>query len=94
VVSLKATIYFIFLSNIRGKRKKMKILILGSGGREHAIAWKLSQSKKVTAIFTAPGNAGTYQLGVNLNVDPEDFRAVKKAVIDNNIGMSDRKPHW
>jgi phosphoribosylamine--glycine ligase len=65
----------------------MKILILGSGGREHAIAWKLSQSKKVTAIFTAPGNAGTYQLGVNLNVDPEDFRAVKKAVIDNNIGM-------
>lgn len=65
----------------------MNILILGSGGREHAIAWKLSQSKKVNTIYTAPGNAGTDQIGVNLNVDPEDFAAVKKAVIENNIRM-------
>ncbi|MBE0676189.1 MAG: phosphoribosylamine--glycine ligase [Bacteroidales bacterium] len=65
----------------------MNILILGSGGREHAIAWKLSQSKKVTTIYTAPGNAGTDQIGVNLNVDPEDFAAVRKVVVENNIRM-------
>jgi phosphoribosylamine---glycine ligase len=65
----------------------MNILILGSGGREHAIAWKLAQSSKVSGVFIAPGNAGTAVTGKNINVDPEDFVAVRKAVIDNNIGM-------
>jgi phosphoribosylamine--glycine ligase len=65
----------------------MNILILGSGGREHALAWKLSQSKKVSRIFTGPGNAGTSSLGTNLLLDPEDFDAVKKAVLENNIKM-------
>ena len=65
----------------------MNILILGSGGREHALVWKLSQSKKVTRIFIAPGNAGTSTLGTNLPLDPEDFQAVKKAVLDNSIKM-------
>ncbi len=65
----------------------MNILVLGSGGREHAIVWKLSQSKKITRIFTAPGNAGTSAHGTNLPVDPEDFEAVKKAVLENNIKM-------
>lgn len=65
----------------------MNILILGSGGREHAIAWKLAQSKKISRIFIAPGNAGTGALGTNLKVDPEDFEGVKKAVLDNGIKM-------
>ena len=58
----------------------MNILILGSGGREHALAWKLAQSKRISRIFTAPGNAGTAALGTNLKIDPEDFQAVKNAV--------------
>lgn len=65
----------------------MNILILGSGGREHALAWKLSQSKKAGRIFIAPGNAGTGTQGTNLNIDPEDFTTVKKAVADHGIGM-------
>jgi phosphoribosylamine--glycine ligase len=65
----------------------MNILILGSGGREHALAWKLAQSKKAGRIFIAPGNAGTGTAGTNLNIDPEDFASVKKAVADHGIGM-------
>lgn len=65
----------------------MNILILGSGGREHALAWKLAQSKKAGRIFIAPGNAGTGVAGTNLKIDPEDFTAVKKAVVDHGIGM-------
>lgn len=65
----------------------MNILILGSGGREHAIAWKLSQSKKISRIFIAPGNAGTSTVGINLNVDPGDFEAVRAAVVSNSISM-------
>lgn len=63
----------------------MNILILGSGGREHALAWKLAQSKKISRIYIAPGNAGTALSGINLPVDPEKFEEVKKAVLDNNI---------
>jgi phosphoribosylamine--glycine ligase len=66
---------------------EMNVLILGSGGREHAITWKLSQSKKVDRIYIAPGNAGTAQSGINLPIDPMNFEAVKKAVMENNIGM-------
>jgi phosphoribosylamine--glycine ligase len=65
----------------------MNILILGSGGREHALAWKLAQSKKVSRIFIAPGNAGTNASGTNLNIDPGDFEAIKKAVLENRIEM-------
>lgn len=65
----------------------MNVLILGSGGREHAITWKLSQSKKVDRIYVAPGNAGTAQSGINLPIDPMNFDAVKKAVMEYNIGM-------
>ena len=65
----------------------MNILILGSGGREHALAWKLKQSKKVNRVFTGPGNAGTLQEGINLPVNPENFEEVKRAVMDNGIGM-------
>ena len=65
----------------------MNILILGSGGREHALTWKLAQSKKVGKICIAPGNAGTSMLGTNLKIDPEDFDGIKKAVAENGIGM-------
>lgn len=65
----------------------MNILILGSGGREHAFAWKLSQSKKLGKLFIAPGNAGTACFGTNVNISITDFDAVKKLVLENNINM-------
>lgn len=65
----------------------MKILILGSGGREHAYCWKISQSKLCDQLFIAPGNAGTAQFGENINIDMNDFEAVKKVCISNNIEM-------
>jgi phosphoribosylamine--glycine ligase len=65
----------------------MNILILGSGGREHTLTWKLAQSKKVDRIFIGPGNAGTSTLGTNLKVDPGDFNEVKKAVLENKINI-------
>jgi phosphoribosylamine---glycine ligase len=65
----------------------MNILILGSGGREHALTWKLAQSKKVSKIFIGPGNAGTSNLGTNLKLDPENFNQVKEAVKDNKIDI-------
>lgn len=65
----------------------MNILILGSGGREHAITWKLAQSKKVDKIFIGPGNAGTSALGTNLKINPDNFSEVKNAVIENAIDM-------
>jgi len=65
----------------------MNILVLGSGGREHALVWKLAQSKKITGIFIAPGNAGTSAYGKNIPLIIEDFEAVKTAVIMNRIKM-------
>jgi phosphoribosylamine---glycine ligase len=65
----------------------MNILILGSGGREHALAWKLAQSKKVDRIFIGPGNAGTSESGTNLKLNPENFPEVKDAVMDNRIDI-------
>ena len=65
----------------------MNILILGSGGREHAFTHKLNQSKKVTHIFVAPGNAGTQEIATNIDVNPTDFESVKKAVIAFDIQM-------
>ena len=65
----------------------MNILILGSGGREHALTWKLAQSKKVSRIFIGPGNAGTSDSGTNLKLDPLNFQEVKKAVLENKIDI-------
>ncbi|MGN0032190.1 MAG: phosphoribosylamine--glycine ligase [Candidatus Limimorpha sp.] len=65
----------------------MRILILGSGGREHALAWKIAQSNMVSKVFVAPGNAGTASVGENLPINIADFIAVKKAVLDNEIDM-------
>ncbi len=65
----------------------MNILILGSGGREHALTWKLAQSKKVSRIFIGPGNAGTANIGTNLKLDPGNFQEIRIAVVENNIDM-------
>jgi phosphoribosylamine---glycine ligase len=65
----------------------MKILLLGSGGREHALAWKLKQSPLCSELFIAPGNAGTPQFGTNLNFSANDFTAVKQCCIDKKIDL-------
>ena len=65
----------------------MRILLLGSGGREHALAWKIAQSKQCEKLFIAPGNAGTSQLGTNVNIGVNDFDALKNFAVDNHIDM-------
>jgi phosphoribosylamine--glycine ligase len=65
----------------------MNVLILGSGGREHAIAWKIAQSNLLNKLFIAPGNAGTNEVGTNLNINQIDFEAVKKAVLEHQIKL-------
>lgn len=65
----------------------MKVLIIGSGGREHALGWKIKQSSKVEQLFFAPGNAGTAEIGTNLSAGVSDFEAIKKAVLENNIDL-------
>ena len=65
----------------------MNILLLGSGGREHAIAWKIAQSPKVEKLFIAPGNAGTAQTGTNVNIKTDDFPVIKDFVLANDIQM-------
>ncbi len=65
----------------------MNILIIGSGGREHAFGWKLKQSKKVKNLFFAPGNAGTSQLGTNLAANVSDFQKIKSLTLQNKIDL-------
>jgi phosphoribosylamine---glycine ligase len=65
----------------------MNILLLGSGGRESAFAWKIAQSKKCDRLFIAPGNAGTCNYGTNINIKATDFEGVKQAVLDHNINL-------
>jgi phosphoribosylamine--glycine ligase len=65
----------------------MNVLILGSGGREHALAWKISQSSQLDKLFVAPGNAGTSSVAENVAISPTDFKAIKKFVVDQNIHL-------
>lgn len=65
----------------------MNILLLGSGGREHAIAWKIAKSSKVDELFIAPGNAGTAQVGTNVNIKADDFPAIKDFVLSHQVEM-------
>ena len=65
----------------------MKILLLGSGGREHALAWKIAQSKKCEKLFIAPGNAGTGLCGENVNMKADDFEAIKDFIVANGVNM-------
>ncbi|NEN22005.1 phosphoribosylamine--glycine ligase [Cryomorpha ignava] len=65
----------------------MKVLILGSGGREHALAWKIAQSKDCEKLYTAPGNPGTALVGENIDLNPEDFDAVAVKVLELQINL-------
>jgi phosphoribosylamine---glycine ligase len=65
----------------------MNVLVLGSGGREHAFAWKLSQSKRVTNLFIAPGNPGTALCGSNIALQVNDFEAIAEAILTKQISM-------
>lgn len=65
----------------------MNILILGSGGREHAFAYKLAQSKKTKQLFVAPGNAGTQKIATNIDANPTDFEKIKQIVLTKKINM-------
>ena len=65
----------------------MKILLLGSGGREHALAWKIAQSSRVDQLFIAPGNAGTSTVGKNVALKADDFEGIRRFVIDEGIDM-------
>ena len=65
----------------------MRILLLGSGGREHALAWKIAQSEKCEKLYIAPGNAGTGNVGENVPIGVNDFDKIKQFVLDNNVDM-------
>ncbi len=65
----------------------MNVLIIGSGGREHTLAWKISESPKLNKLFIAPGNAGTRAVGANIPVDLNNFKSIKEAVIEKDIDM-------
>ena len=65
----------------------MKLLLLGSGGREHALAWKIAQSPKIEKLYIAPGNAGTSNVGENVAIKADDFTAIREFVVKNNIDM-------
>ncbi len=65
----------------------MKLLLLGSGGREHALAWKIAQSPKVDNLFIAPGNAGTAAVGQNVAIKADDFEAIGRFVLENGVDM-------
>lgn len=65
----------------------MKILLLGSGGREHALAWKIAQSPKVEKLFIAPGNAGTAETGENVNIKADDFEDLKDFCVEKGVDM-------
>lgn len=90
IIGLK---FFVFLhrkqpiSNFTQPDKKMNVLLLGSGGREHALAWKLKQSRHIGKLFVAPGNAGTAMEGDNVPISATDFPALKHFAIANGVKM-------
>ena len=65
----------------------MKLLLLGSGGREHALAWKIAQSPKVEKLYIAPGNAGTSEVGENVAMKADDFDAIAAFVLDKQVDI-------
>ena len=74
-------------ANFEISKTIMKILLLGSGGREHALAWKIAQSSKCEKLFIAPGNAGTSDCGENVAIKADDFEAIKQFVVEKGINM-------
>ena len=66
----------------------MKVLLVGGGGREHAIAWKLSQSKKLSHLYSAPGNPGTAQVGTNVDISDTDLEGILRFAKDKKIDFA------
>ena len=66
----------------------MNILLLGSGGRENALAWKIKQSPKVNKLYIAPGNAGTASIGINIALSASDFDGIRQFVLNTSTGVS------
>lgn len=81
VIRLKCTVYTFRIFFY------MNILILGSGGREHALSWKIKQNKEVQRLFIAPGNAGTAIIGTNVSVSATDFPAIKEFCLNNDVDI-------
>jgi phosphoribosylamine---glycine ligase len=80
--------FYLLLLQLENKQQHdMNILLLGAGGREHAMAWKIAQSPKLTTLFIAPGNPGTATVGTNLPIAADNFPALKAAVLKNNIDI-------
>ena len=65
----------------------MRVLVIGSGAREHTLVWKLAQSPRITSLYAAPGNAGTAQIAQNLDIKATDFDGLAKAVKANRIEL-------
>lgn len=65
----------------------MNVLVLGSGGREHAVSWKISQSSQIDKLFIAPGNAGTNQVGINVDIQVDDFEGIKAFCLENKMDI-------
>lgn len=65
----------------------MKVLLLGSGGREHALAWKMIQSPELEKLYVAPGNAGTSEIAENIAIKPTDFKTIAGFIAEKNIDM-------
>lgn len=76
-----------FARFVKKTMKKLNVLLLGGGGREHAIAWKLAQSEQMNNLYIAPGNGGTSQVGTNVNIGETNFPEIKRAIIDNNVDL-------
>ncbi len=76
-----------YFCTFKQQHNMMTILLLGSGGREHALAWKMLQSEKCSQLFVAPGNAGTNEIATNVALNPLDFEAVKHFTLENKIDM-------
>lgn len=70
-----------------GEEKKVRLLLLGSGGREHALAWKIAQSPKIEKLYIAPGNAGTASIGENIDIKTTDFKALRTFALERSIDM-------
>src|SRR3954451_1636594 len=70
-----------------GALRSMKVLLIGNGGREHALAWKLAQSSRVTQLYIAPGNPGTEEVGENVPIGVMEFDKIEKFVKQQGIGL-------
>src|SRR5437667_10106546 len=74
--------------SVAGGVRSMKVLVIGKGGREHALVWKLAQSPRVERVYCAPGNAGTAEDGTNVEIEPTDFDKLERFVKKEGVGLT------